>query len=267
MGYTALYTLLWLLSAFTLTTQELLKLSVTPRITAECGQQVILNCDVSSSRDGLSVKYMMWSQNHTTFCSVDSEGKLKHHSHTQSDFHCRYKHGQLSLVFKTVQPRESGDSKRYMCKLQSNMGVAHAYTRLELQECCGIVKGILTNGGPICRFKNVYPDGDVHWFHGSHNLSDGSVTHHTTKQVAKGGWLTIESYLEAESSHLPYNCSLKSTASGRYIASTLVQNPESQVKPRGIPQEQKKTVENGAGSHGPMWTFLCISISLVVALK
>ncbi|KAF1395054.1 hypothetical protein PFLUV_G00007560 [Perca fluviatilis] len=169
MVYTALYTLLWLLTAF-VTPQELVTLSVTPKITAECGKQVTINCNVSSSRHGLSIKHMNWSQNNRSFCSVDNEGNITHHRHTLSHFHCEYKHGQLSLIFKRVQPLESGD---YRCKLQSNQGAKHQYTIVELQECCGIVEGVSTSDGPACTFKYVYPDGDVHWFHGSHHLSDG----------------------------------------------------------------------------------------------
>ncbi|XP_029288942.1 uncharacterized protein LOC115009102 isoform X2 [Cottoperca gobio] len=214
MQYTALHKLLWLLNALILTTQELVKLRVSPRIIAECGKQVTLNCNVSSSRNGLSIKHMEWFQNHTSFCSVDSEGKITNHRHTQSDFHCEYRHGQLSLIFRRVQPLESRNSKPYVCKLQSNNGASHAKTSVELQECCWLVEGVWTNDRPTCTFKNVYPDGDVHWFHGSRNLSDESVKHHTTKHVDEGGWLTIHSYLEQNLSGGPYNCSLKSTTSG-----------------------------------------------------
>ncbi|XP_031145386.1 uncharacterized protein LOC116043030 [Sander lucioperca] len=262
MGYTALHTLLWLLTAFVLTTQEFVKLNVTPKITAECGKQVTLTCNVSSSRHGLSIKHMNWSQKNRSFCSVDSEGNISHHMHTLSHFHCEYKHGQLSLIFKRVQPLESGD---YRCKLQSNQGAKHQYTRVELQECCGIVEGVSTSGGPACTFKNVYPDGDVHWFHGSHNLSDGSVRQHTTKHVDEGGWLTIHSDLEWKSSTVPYNCSLKSITSGRYITCTSVQNSELLVITRS--QQHTHLGGNGVGSQGPMWTILCISILLAVTLK
>ncbi|XP_044046431.1 uncharacterized protein LOC122873589 [Siniperca chuatsi] len=264
MGSTALHILLWLLSAFTLTTQELARLSVSSEITAECGKQVTLNCDVSSSRNGLSVIRMEWSQNKTTLCSVDSEGNITTHPrHTLSDFHCEYKHGQLSLIFQKAQPLGSGNSKRYMCKLQSNQGALHGYTRVELQECCGSIKGILSHDGPACTFKHVYPDGDVHWFHGSHNLSDG---HYTTKSVDKDGWLTIHSHLKRKSSDVSYSCFLKSTTSGRYIASTLVQKPEFLVRGTGA-QGSTDPDRNGVGSQRPMRTFVCISILLAVTLK
>ncbi|XP_070684639.1 uncharacterized protein [Pempheris klunzingeri] len=258
MGFTALHILIWLLTAFTLTTSELLKLSVNPKMTAECGKQVTLNCDVSSSREHLSIKHMEWSQNKTSLCFVDVKGKvIKPNSHDRSDFHCEYQHGQLSLVFQRVQPLECGNSKPYRCKLQSNQGAAHGYTTVELQECCGTVNGDLKGDGPSCTFSHVYPDGDVHWFHGSKNLSDGSL-HHTTKHVDKGGWLTIRSHLRGKSSDVPYNCSLRSTASGRYIESTLVHNPEILSSIRAT--------QSGAGSQGTMRIFLCISVLLAVTL-
>lgn len=112
---------------------ELVRLSVSPKIMAECGKQVTLHCNVSSSRDGLLIKHMKWYLNKTSLCSVDSEGNVINHQNGLSDFNCEYKHGQLSLVFRSVQPLESGNSKPYMCKLQSNKGAGQAYTSMELQ--------------------------------------------------------------------------------------------------------------------------------------
>lgn len=117
-------------------------------------------------------------------------------------------------------------------------------------ECGGIAEGKLTTMGPVCTFKQVYPDGNVHWFHGSRNLSDGSLKQYTRKSVDEQGWLTIHSYLERNSSHGPYNCSLKSTVSDRYIASMLIQNPEPQKSTsathsngnRGTAQESTRTL-------------------------
>ncbi|KAL7403598.1 hypothetical protein ABVT39_002762 [Epinephelus coioides] len=257
--YTPLHTFLWLLTAFTLTTQDLVKLSVTPAITAECNQQVTLHCNVSSSQNDLSIKHMKWSQNKMSLCSVDDKGIISTHTHNLSDFHCEYRHGQLSLIFKGVQPLDS--SEPYICKLQSTGGALHRNTAVTLQECYGKVEGSFTDDGPACTFRNVHPDGDVLWFHDSHNLSH--VKHYTTKQVEEGGWLTIRSYLEQKSSNVPYNCSLKSTKSGRYIASTLVQKRESRARAPGYARQGK----NGAGSQGPMWTFLFIPILLTVTLK
>lgn len=113
---------------------DLVKLSVTPVITAECNQQVTLHCNVSSSQNDLSIKHMKWSQNKMSLCSVDDKGIISTHTHNLSDFHCEYRHGQLSLIFKRVQPLDS--SKPYMCKLQSTGGASHHYTNVTLQGQC-----------------------------------------------------------------------------------------------------------------------------------
>lgn len=267
MALTTLHVPLFMLltTLCSLRTQELVRLNVSPQITAECGKQVILNCNVSSSRNGLSIKRMQWFLNEKILCSVDSEGKISpHHRHTPSAFDCEYNHGQLSLIFQNMQPLETGTSNSYMCKLHSNQAVAHKSTTVELQECCGIVENKLTSDGHICTFKHVYPDGNVHWFHGSHNLS-AEAPHNTTKQVDKDGWLTIRSYLERKCSDEPYNCSLTSTRSGRSIACTLVQNFQCPDGPK--PEAPTHRVWNGAGSQGPMRTFLCILILVAVTLK
>lgn len=225
--------LLCLLCAFTLTTQELVKLKLSSTVTSECGKKVSLHCNASSYQHGLSITHMEWSQGKMSLCSVDSEKEMTiQQQHSLSEFHCEYKDGRLSLVFKEVLPLESGNSKPYRCKLHSNQGVAHGYTRVKLQECCGSVEGVLKSDGPACTFKRVHPDGDVLWFHGSLNLSDGSMRQYTSKSVDSQGWVNIQSSLTVldeldwRSSDVPFNCSFKSTTSGRYIASALVQNSE-----------------------------------------
>lgn len=232
---TAALQLLWLLHAFTATAQELMKLRVSPWITAECDKQVMLDCNTSSLH-GLSIKYMEWSQDKTRLCSVDSGGNVTHYNYT-SHFHCEYGNGRLSLIFPRVAPVVSGESKPYRCKLRSNKGVSHGYTGVALQECCGAAQAVLMTDGPSCIFSRVHPDGDVHWFRGSHNLSDGSTRQYTTKTVDAEGYLTVQSYLDREHPHGTYNCSLKSATSGRYIANALVGrnvNSMGQVSNNGI---------------------------------
>ena len=125
-------------------------------------------------------------------------------------------------------------------------------------ECCGNVTGSLErhSNHHICIFKHVYPDGDVHWFHGSHSYSSGPHVD-TLKRVEKG-WLTIESYLRLKSPGGAFNCSLVSTDSGRHIASYSFQNPEA---------KESRTVTNGVESKGPMRTFLFVSILLGFSLN
>lgn len=112
---------------------ELLRLHRNPRISAKCDKHVTLNCAVASSHEGLSIKRMEWSLNGTYLCSVDKKGEMTTHTeYTKGGFHCKYKHGQLSLVLHKVQPRETVNSN-YTCKLRCNRGVQHMNTVVELQ--------------------------------------------------------------------------------------------------------------------------------------
>lgn len=130
-------------------------------------------------------------------------------------------------------------------------------------ECGQLTKGFSEGGPPACTFTNVHPDGEVHWFHGSHNLTDGPIEHPTTKRVDQGGWLIIHSELEEWSiSDVPYNCSLKSSKSGKYIASASAKVRTSKVIGRS-PSSQPSE----ARSQQSMGTLLCISILLAVTLK
>ncbi|XP_034045060.1 uncharacterized protein LOC117527028 [Thalassophryne amazonica] len=255
MGITALSALLWLLGAFTLTKQDLVRLNVSPVVMAECGKQVALNCSVSSLRDGLSIKRMAWIQNNRSLCTINNEETITlHHKSTQSNFRCDYKNGHLSLVFENVQPQETGESVVYMCKLHSNHELKHAYSTLDLQECCINTEGWVTSDGAACTFTKVYPDGDVHWFLGSHKISGRLLRSNTTKRVEEGGWLTIHSFLKMKDSHVSYNCSLWSPTSRQYISSILLHSPERRVK-------------SGVGPHLPMWIVLFVSILLLVIMN
>lgn len=258
MGLTALYTLLWLVSALTFTTQDLMNLRVSPKVTAECGQQVTLNCNAISSQNELSIIQMHWYLKEISLCSVNNKGNITH-SNSQRNLRCKYSHGQLSLIIEEVQPLETGEASPYKCKITSTKGVKHGTTIVELQECSGKAQGKTTDEGYSCTFNHVYPDGDVHWFNSSHHVLDSSL-HNTTKQVDQGGWLTIRSYLKLKASGLPYNCSLMSTKSNRYIASTLINGSETIALNPG-------QVRSGVVSWTSMRTFLYISIFLAISLK
>lgn len=95
-------------------------------------------------------------------------------------------------------------------------------------DCAAAVTGVLTTAGPSCTFYNVYPDGEVHWFRSSNDVwvEPSNSKHLTTKRVETGGYLTIQSNLTLLEtvSGVVFNCSLKSSRSGKYIASTLIQS-------------------------------------------
>lgn len=257
MGFSSGQILLLFISLFILTTQGHLTLDVSPVIRAECGQQVNLTCNVSSSRPGFSIKNLRWVKNHHMLCVVNSEGNItEHQHHTLSDFHCEYEGGQLSLVFQRVQPVESGASVDYMCKLHSNQGVTTNHTKVELQDCCGNVQDSTNPEGPSCTFTEVHPDADVHWFLSSHNFTGETLRGSTDKRWEEGGWLTIHSYLEEKDSDELYNCSLWCPTSNQYITSRL------------IPQQRMS--KSGATAQRPFWTFffsVCFSTLLAAIMK
>lgn len=256
MGITTQYFLLWLLASFTSSTQELLTLKVRPKISAECGKHVILDCEVSSSQHGLSIKHMEWYQSSTSFCAINSEEVvITNPEHAANGINCTYQQGKLSLIIKNINPMNSGDSKTFGCKLRSNKGTREESTTVELQENCGQVIGVMNNAGPTCNFTHVYPDGEVHWFQGPRRLHG----HQTTERVDKEGWLVIHSSLEQDSSESVYNCSLWSPKTNRYITSTLVANNLGMIKTR--------CSRCGAGSQRPTWTVLIVTLLLAVALK
>lgn len=110
----------------------MLSLQPSASVSAACGQRAALNCAVSSSLHGLSVKHMEWTLDHCSLCSVDKHGNVtnRHGNGPSGHFHCEYATGRLVLVLHRVRPKDAGD---YMCKLKSNRGAKHIDTRVELQ--------------------------------------------------------------------------------------------------------------------------------------
>lgn len=109
---------------------EYVRLSVSPKITAEHGKPVTLQCNVSSSLNGLKIKHIGWS-NSKMSCSVDSEGNITYQKSLLNDFHCEYKDGKFSLIFEKVEPHATEEP--YGCKLRSNQGIQYKTTAVELQ--------------------------------------------------------------------------------------------------------------------------------------
>lgn len=109
----------------------MVRLSSSPVLHAECGTNSILKCEISSSKQGLSVKYMGWSLNDGSLCFV-KENLTINYTHSLRRFHCMYSHGHLSLVLHDVQPQDGGNST-YVCKLRSNKGATHTTTRVEFK--------------------------------------------------------------------------------------------------------------------------------------
>jgi len=106
-------------------------LSVSPHITATCGQPVTLHCNVSYSHDGLSIMHLSWiNQNNKSVCRLNQEGKL---NQSGGGVNCSYADHRLTLKFVHTPLHESQGLHRYLCKLRSNKGVDSKYTTVELK--------------------------------------------------------------------------------------------------------------------------------------
>lgn len=233
-----IYTMLpWLLVTFTFSAA--LKLDVSSSVTAECGKPLTLHCNISSALNGLSIKHMEWSHSHT-YCFVDSNGFLNTND-KEGDFFCQHDKGHLFLKFYKWTPRLYKSS--FMCKLRSNQGILHEYTQVETREHYEDARAVWGPVTPHCTFRKVCPGGEVEWFQDSRRITDQSLIV-TDKHIEAGSWITINSYLNVYNTDQPYNCTLRSSNSGRYLTSALIRPP--------------LYVSARAAAQGPVWTSLWI---------
>ncbi|XP_029594912.1 uncharacterized protein LOC115178038 isoform X2 [Salmo trutta] len=246
--------MLWLCVARTLTTAELVKLSTVDSVIVPCHQSVRLQCNISTSQEGLLIKHLAWvCQDGKHLCDVNETGVTgTHPGSTPSAMECSYTpQTQLTLTLLQVRPLDQG---KYLCKLRSSHGVKEATTTVKLQECYREVQPSISDEGPTCTFTGVYPDGEVHWFQGANNVTGDSTIN--TKQVEDGASLTITSSLKRKtvSGEEAYNCSLWIPSTGSYLTSSLV-----------VPEHDKARVvqpnASGSGSNGPLWKPFLVLLS------
>ncbi|KAJ8002067.1 hypothetical protein DPEC_G00175950 [Dallia pectoralis] len=257
--------IIWMVVAvrLTLTKTELVKVHTKDNPSVSCQKSVTLHCNVSSE-ENVTIDDLFWSRNHNKrLCAVgnitlhteNTKLQTKNLTTQQHRFVCNYNQtSQLSLSLSlTLQNAQPFDKGTYTCKLFSNRGIKETTADLEFQgsECYKDANESSNDTHRTCTFTGVYPDGEVHWFQGSNNLTGSAQTN--TKQVETDGALTVTSSLKREKG--TYNCSLWIPSTGVYLAS--------RVTPVLLTFESRSQLGNGGVvTFGPVWKlfwvfFLC----------
>uniref|UniRef100_A0A8C5EPW9 Ig-like domain-containing protein n=1 Tax=Gouania willdenowi TaxID=441366 RepID=A0A8C5EPW9_GOUWI len=119
----------------------IVQLHARPQVEAQCGEDVKLMCNVSSSQQ-MDVKVLSWVAFNRTLCEYER-------NRTEKEFHCettKLKDDQtLTLKLNNVMPVNTG---KYLCKVQSTGGVNSTATMVTIQGmscpispmCCHVFK-------------------------------------------------------------------------------------------------------------------------------
>ncbi|XP_071768389.2 uncharacterized protein LOC139921901 [Centroberyx gerrardi] len=194
-----------------------LELQTSPQVVAQCGKNVTLECDVSSSSEFDIKKFAWMTAESKHLCQLD-DGKFDREVLCESKAERLNKHWlrhRLTLTLTNMMPANQGE---YICKLYSSLGVKNNRTVVTLEECLGSFDFSNNQSHVECQFHGVYPDGTVHWLQGSSNLTDSSTTQ--TEQDQHGLY-NVKSTLKIQPGNMsqPYNCSLWIPASMKYLSS------------------------------------------------
>ncbi|XP_028311502.1 uncharacterized protein LOC114468674 isoform X2 [Gouania willdenowi] len=104
----------------------IVQLHARPQVEAQCGEDVKLMCNVSSSQQ-MDVKVLSWVAFNRTLCEYER-------NRTEKEFHCettKLKDDQtLTLKLNNVMPVNTG---KYLCKVQSTGGVNSTATMVTIQ--------------------------------------------------------------------------------------------------------------------------------------
>ncbi|XP_010887697.2 uncharacterized protein LOC105021618 [Esox lucius] len=246
---------LWLFVAVRLTTAEQVTVHTSDSVRVSCLQSVTLHCNITSQEE-LQIKHLSWFNADipdSTLCEVNPQtGEIEppnpQNPQNPQNLHrrvqCTYTpSSQLTLTLFPVRPHDQGT---YTCKLRSTKGIKVSTTRVELQECYREAFASFNDLGPTCVFTGVYPDGDVHWFQGTNNLTGDAQNN--TKQEEVGGARTVTSSLKIGNEGGAYNCSLWIPSTGVYLTSRDI----------GCVEESsfrsKSIAGCGVAAFGPVWT-------------
>ncbi|XP_030208579.1 uncharacterized protein LOC115541006 isoform X1 [Gadus morhua] len=249
---------LWVLSAAVQIRHASTGLSVSPNVTATCGQSVTLHCNVSSNQ-GL-VYHLSWIKDNITLCKVKDDHLVDDEQPT-SDVECRYANKSMFVTFRqTSKEQQERALDEYICKLRSYQGPAIKKTWVELKgqrpvECIQRVDQIRTAEVPTCSFTGVRHDGDVHWYREDARLTEDDAVIEKKESVDKECCLTIISSLKPKKDSTgPYTCSLWNSQSQNYTANHTFPH---------IPSSEQST--SGSGMLQGRWSIgNCLIISVLL---
>ncbi|MEQ2222482.1 hypothetical protein ILYODFUR_026832, partial [Ilyodon furcidens] len=191
-------------------------LDTKPKVFSDCGKNVTLTCNASTSvvQDSKLMKFE-WQFKNTTVCQYEQKnftGKIQCESaNTTSGL-------SLTLTIRNITPTDEGV---YHCKLHLSREAANGQSHIKVEDCLGSTHKSLDNGTASCTFDSVYPSGVVHWYQGDSNITNASKTH---EKQDKDGFYRVKSEVpvKIENHSQTYNCSLWMPSTNRYIFSQLV---------------------------------------------
>ncbi|XP_059903330.1 uncharacterized protein LOC132454143 isoform X2 [Gadus macrocephalus] len=220
---------LWVLSAAVQIRHASTGLSVSPNVTATCGQSVTLHCNVSSNQG--EVYHLSWIKDNNTLCKVEKDHLVVDEQPT-SDVECRYANKSMFVTFRqTSKEQQERALDEYICKLRSYRGPSSKKTWVELKECIQRVDQIGTAEVSTCSFTGLRHDGDVHWYREDARLTEDDAVIEKKESVDKECCLTIDSSLKPKKDSTgPYTCSLWNRQSQNYTANHTFPHKESSEK-------------------------------------
>lgn len=103
----------------------------------------------------------------------------------------------------------------HLCECYLTTTQYSSYFSLNIAECLRTSEHkVFQNESQVeCQLFGVYPEGTVHWFLGSENITESAST---KSQLDEEGLFDIRSTLPTQAGTEPYNCSLWIPSSGTY---------------------------------------------------
>ncbi|XP_020340321.1 uncharacterized protein LOC109892279 isoform X1 [Oncorhynchus kisutch] len=195
---------IWLSSV--VNSESKVELRTSTEVKAQCDQNVSLQCDIMSLSP-LKIILFSWVWKMKQLCVVNATGVFSF-----PGVQCDITNNTLTLNLTRVMPSSQGN---YTCKLRSNLTITAANTTVTMQECLRTYElKVFQNESQVeCQLFGVYPEGTVHWFLGSENITESAST---KSQLDEEGLFDIRSTLPTQAGTEPYNCSLWIPSSGTY---------------------------------------------------
>lgn len=212
--------IIWFTSAVSIAVSNGLELQTISQVAAQCGKNVTLTCEATSS-EKLDIQLFSWlAINKTQFSRCQYQHK-QHDPQVLCESMAETTHHRLTLTLLNVMPTNQG---RYLCKLRTTQGVKSDKTDVTVEDCFGSSGSSINNSHAECWFKGVYPIGTVHWFQEDVDLTDSASTQEEQDQHGLYNILSTINVQEGNPSK-PYNCSLWMPSATKYISTQYLEIP------------------------------------------
>ncbi|XP_077590728.1 uncharacterized protein LOC144208650 [Stigmatopora nigra] len=203
------FSIMWFTLSIATRARANVDLKTTPNITAHCGDNVKLTCDVTSTIS-LDVKTFSWIAQKTQLCGI---GVKQRYPKVMCESEIGSFHPTLNMTIINITAKHQGN---YLCKFHAQAGMNNSITFITVKDCLVNQHYTINESMAECWFNGSFNMGEIHWFKGADKLTETT----NTKSIADHNnyYYSFKSTIKAPDKKQNYSCSLWIPERKKYVA-------------------------------------------------